>query len=231
MAPKDSLLYHTMQDQQKFGLKWWTTMSALEDTTMTSLKNQFIDLCQVYNSCHSKTSFVETTKSSFGMQLYIQVVDDFSSRRTWSKLRGSASCLAIETGRYKCPLITASERYCPMCQDIGILVVEDEQHFLADCPLLSHIRLLLKDVLPTISGYEISKLTDKKRLNRALDIISKMYYRRALTKKTTEAVELMAIDTLLNIVEYGDQHHPTYHDPFTPTETSYPVSMLHFSNN
>jgi len=224
MAPQGTLLYHTMQEQQRLGLKWWSTMSALENTNVTSLKQKFTDMCLLYNSCHSKTSFVETTKSSFGMQLYIQIVDDFSSRRTWSKLRGSASCLAIETGRYKQPFVKAEERYCTMCRDTEILVVEDEQHFLANCPLLEHIRVLLKDTVPTINGYEITRLKDKKKLNIALGIISKMYYRRSLTEKTTEAVELMAIDALLNTDK--QQHPADFYLPVPPESPDYPVSMI-----
>ena len=82
----------------------------------------------------------------------------------------------------------------------------------------------MKDTVPTINGYEITRLKDKKELNIALGIISKMYHRRALTEKTTEAVELMAIDALLNTDK--QQHPADFYSPVPPESPDYPVSMI-----
>ena len=108
-------------------MKWWVTMTRLEDTmpavSTQELKKQFMDMYDIYNPYHSKTQFLSHTKTKFGMQTYLQIVDNFNSRKTWAKLRGSASCLAIETGRHKQPPIEASKRHCPLavrCQDIGL---------------------------------------------------------------------------------------------------------------
>ena len=54
---------------------------------------QFMGLCDTYKLCYSKSQFLASSKTKFGMQRYVQLVDSFQSSRTWAKLRGSASCL------------------------------------------------------------------------------------------------------------------------------------------
>ena len=175
-------------------------MSGLENASIQELKKQFMDLCDTYKLCHSKTKFLAASKTMFGMQTYIQVVDSFQSRRTWAKLRGSASCLAIETGRYQQPPIEPDKRYCPLCQDMDVHEVEDEQHFLERCPVLQEARQPLIDVLQSqkIDGQIISSTTDKKKLNIMLNTIHQMYNTRAKSKETQQTVESMAVDFLLN---------------------------------
>ena len=150
-------------------------MSGVENSSIQELKKQFMGLCDTYKLCHSKTQFLASSNTKFGMQRYIQVVDSFQSRRTWAKLRGSASCLAIETGRYQQPPIEPDKRYCncPLCQDMGLLEVEDEQHFLGRCPVLQEARQPMIELLQgqTINGETISNTTDKGKLNTMLNTI------------------------------------------------------------
>ena len=223
MAPKGSLLYHTVKEQKECKMKWWVTMTRLEDTSIQELKKQFMDMYEIYNPCHSKTQFLSHTKTKFGMQTYLQIVDNFNSRKTWAKLRGSASCLAIETGRYKQPPIEASKKHCPLCQDIGLLDVEDELHFLSRCPLLQQTRKPLLAILPDIDGKAISKITDRTKLCTILGTIHKMYTLRAHTKpkQTNLTLEQMAIDFVLN----------TWDHQIASPDPDYPVSMLHFPSN
>ena len=195
-------------------------MTLLEDISIKDLKKQFMDMYDIYNPCHSKTQFLAHTKTKFGMQKYLQIVDNYPSRKTWAKLRGSASCLAIETGRYKQPPIEASRRHCPLCHDIGLLDVEDEQHFLSRCPLLQQTRKVLSDVLPDINGETISATTEKNKLSTILSTSHKMYTLRAHTKpnQTNHTMEQMAIDFVLNTWGYKS----------ASSEPDYPASMLHF---
>ena len=220
VAPKGSLLYHTVKEQKQCKMKWWMTMTLLEDISIKDLKKQFMDMYDIYNPCHSKTQFLAHTKTKFGMQKYLQIVDNYPSRKTWAKLRGSASCLAIETGRYKQPPIEASQRHCPLCHDIGLLDVEDEQHFLSRCPLLQQTRKVLSDVLPDINGETISATTEKNKLSTILSTIHKIYTLRAHTKpnQTNHTMEQMAIDFVLNTWGYKS----------ASSEPDYPASMLHF---
>ena len=48
-----------------------------------------------------------------------------------TKLRISAHQLYVETGRYCNPVIPRENKFCFHCKNI----VEDEKHFLLDCPL------------------------------------------------------------------------------------------------
>ena len=59
-------------------MKWWVTMTRLEDTSIQELKKQFMDMYEIYNPCHSKTQFLSHTKTKFGMQTYLQIVHNFN---------------------------------------------------------------------------------------------------------------------------------------------------------
>ena len=85
---------------------------------------------------------------------------------------------------------------------MGLLEVEDEQHFLGRCPVLQEARQPMMELLQgqKINGETISNTTDKGKLNTLLNTINRMYITRAISKETqlTEAVESMAVDFLLN---------------------------------
>ena len=42
MAPEGSLLYHTVKEQKQCKMKWWVTMTLLEDISIQDLKKQFM---------------------------------------------------------------------------------------------------------------------------------------------------------------------------------------------
>ena len=50
------------------------------------------------------------------------------------KLRVSNHDLMIERGRYHKPKVPREQRLCFFCRDIGNKQVEDEMHFLCECP-------------------------------------------------------------------------------------------------
>ena len=70
-------------------------------------------------------------------------------RQTMALFRSGALPIAIETGRYSRPPTAVYDRLCDLC-DMG--VVENEKHFLLDCPLYSDLRYDLY--------YECSKYID-----------------------------------------------------------------------
>ena len=72
---------------------------------------------------------------------YLQI-NNFKIRQSICKIRVSASAhpLNIETGRYK--NIIRSERKCTNCSEGDI---EDEKHFVVDCPLYENIRVKFFD--------------------------------------------------------------------------------------
>ena len=59
-------------------------------------------------------------------------MQDFKKRQSICKLRISAHSLKIETNRYSKKHIERSERLCSNC---SLGKVEDELHFLLECPL------------------------------------------------------------------------------------------------
>ena len=73
-----------------------------------------------------------TFKLNYKFESYLDILSDYSIRSNFAKLRLSAHNLHIETGRYA--NTPRSERVCALCKSNGILVVEDEVHFLLTCP-------------------------------------------------------------------------------------------------
>lgn len=70
-------------------------------------------------------------KDCFKGEFYL-LSQDFAARRILTKLRSSAHKLEIEVGRHRKPIrVEASQRFCRNCDAEE---VEDEYHFLMDCP-------------------------------------------------------------------------------------------------
>ena len=59
-------------------------------------------------------------------------------RNKLTKIRISAHSLAIKTGRYTKPVTPSDQRTCKYCKHLH--VVEDEIHFLFQCPQYNSIR-------------------------------------------------------------------------------------------
>jgi hypothetical protein len=76
-----------------------------------------------------------------------------------AKLRISAHDLEIERGRYFTPSIPANMRFCKICKDI----VENEIHFVTECPLYNELR---KEILDKCikADLHIGDLTDNNDL-------------------------------------------------------------------
>ena len=75
----------------------------------------------------------------FGKEKYLQI-NNFKIRQSICKIRVSAHSLNIETDRYK--NIIRSEIKCTNCSKGDI---EDEKHFIVDCPLYENIRVKFFD--------------------------------------------------------------------------------------
>jgi hypothetical protein len=63
-----------------------------------------------------------------------------SVRQTMALFKTGALPLAVETGRYSRPQVHLNDRLCKLCDNS---VVDDEQHFMMNCPLYSDIRFEL----------------------------------------------------------------------------------------
>eukprot|EP00116_Pleurobrachia_bachei_P000592 sb/3460854/ len=81
-----------------------------------------------------------------GLPPYALLVSNYEHRSAMAKLRMSAHCLLIETGRHQ--NIPRESRHCPSCKlTMGEEIVETESHALDDCDLYNPERQkLLEDI-------------------------------------------------------------------------------------
>ena len=82
-----------------------------------------------------KLSFYKTIKNNYSPSTYLDLTRKDPLRKTLVKLRISCHKLRIETGRYD--NIPRNERICNFC---NCNKIEDETHFLLDCPAYSQVR-------------------------------------------------------------------------------------------
>ena len=101
------------------------------------------------NKLKSYASF----KTTFSMENYVSSLP-LSKRRSFTKLRASSQCLAIETGRYTRPITPRSQRFCNHCTQN---VLGDEMHFILSCSKFGVQRKPLFDDLEVFGNIRICK--------------------------------------------------------------------------
>ena len=102
---------------------------------MELMKKKYISYCRQILQHSQKLSFYYTVKQHYSPSTYLDLSRRNHSRKALVKLRISSHKLRIETGRYD--KIPREERLCNLCNSNKI---EDETHFLLDCPRYSLIR-------------------------------------------------------------------------------------------
>ena len=95
------------------------------------MKKKYISYWHQTLQHSQKLSFYYTIKKTFGLSAYLDLTRKNASRKALVKLRISSHKLLIETGRYD--NIPRNERACNVCNR---KTIEDEIHFLLDCPSL-----------------------------------------------------------------------------------------------
>ena len=73
-------------------------------------------------------------KTELKMETYLQHNEDPRGRMLMTRLRVGNSSLMINAGRWQVHRPPRDQRFCTMCQLRCNAVVEDEKHFLMDCP-------------------------------------------------------------------------------------------------
>ena len=101
-------------------------------------------------------------KTTFKFESYLDILSDFSLRSNFAKLRLSAHNLQIESGRYGIKNTPAAERYCLYCKINDDYVVEDEVHFLVNCPLYREDREKMLEAI--YSRFPSTKLLNEQSL-------------------------------------------------------------------
>ena len=100
----------------------------------------------------SKLRTYNLFKKELGFEPYITCIKNVNHRKALSKFRLSNHQLMIEVGRHK--KIPKLQRFCPFCPSP---VIEDEIHFLINCPLYDPLRRDIYDIClelkPTLPFY------------------------------------------------------------------------------
>ena len=99
------------------------------------MKKKYISYWNQTLQHSQKLSFYYTFKKNYSLSAYLDLTKKNPSRKSLVKLRISSHKLRIETGRYD--KIPRDERLCSLC---NCNKIEDETHFLLDCPSYSSIR-------------------------------------------------------------------------------------------
>lgn len=97
----------------------------------------------------SKMKTYSILKDNFSPEGYLTSVQNISDRTTLKRLRLSNHYLMIEKGRHQ-NIIRVTDRTCPFCPN----KVENEFHFLLECPTYKNLREdLLKNIKASLVGF------------------------------------------------------------------------------
>jgi len=170
----ESLATCALHEQKLLNLSWNQAVSAISSTDERSvLRNTPPNskLCRLhmlawfnkqwnYNRVNNKKlTFYNSIKNSYSEEPYLSLTN-FEDRKHLARLRTSSHTLRVELGRYssqKRPT-TLVDKCCRFCCDTGVLellfelpcvpelIIEDETHFLIDCPTMNSVRQRFKDV-------------------------------------------------------------------------------------
>ena len=80
-------------------------------------------------------------------QKYIFVLTSSKKKINITKIRTNSHELHSETSRWAVPKTPWVERMCHLCENMNI---EDENHFLLECPMYTHIRCQFHNLYCTI---------------------------------------------------------------------------------
>ena len=85
----------------------------------------------------TKLEFFRSQNATHSQAKYLFSVRQFKIRQAATKLHISNHSLMIEIGRYQMPKIPKDRRLCPLCDQSK---VEDENHFIFECPTYEILR-------------------------------------------------------------------------------------------
>ena len=116
------------------------------------------DAFQTINDPDSKLRTYALFKTDTGREKYLDEIKNIAIRQSLTKFRLSNNLLNIEKMRHTTPKTPKEERFCPFCPS----VVEDEVHFLLECPVYSHPRMEMIKKVVTKNPYFIHKSIKQK---------------------------------------------------------------------
>ena len=99
-------------------------------------------------------------KEHFVFEQYLNIIENFDKRKSFTKFRISAHRLKIESGRFSKPPFPVENRFCDQC----LSEIEDEFHFLIKCSKYNSPRNNLFSIVQMICRIFCS-LKDKVKFN------------------------------------------------------------------
>ena len=126
----------------------------------------------------SKLSFYGQYKPNHGLENYVVLVNNRRHKSALTKLRCSAHRLKIEIGRYSRIYNDDNKRYeqlprekrtCDTCKN----EVEDELHFLLECPLNEEIRHNFLQKIDEITTEDFQSWSDKDKIKYLFETTDK----------------------------------------------------------
>ena len=133
---------------------------AMVKSYVSSMKQEYISHWQNTVQHSQKLEFYRSLKTDHTTSSYLDLIRGTAGRRALIKLRISNHKLMIGIGRYN--QTTKDNRYCPFC---GSNLIEDEVHFLFQCPTHSMIRNIfyhkVKTLIPNITQLPIDGLINE----------------------------------------------------------------------
>ena len=107
----------------------------------------------------SKLRILSLLKQNPGKETYLTEINNPNHRCAMAQLRLSSHTLEIERGRYN--NTPPEKRFCTYCKDMmGREVVENEEHFVFDCPLSEELR---ENLISNLVAHK-THLSDEKKL-------------------------------------------------------------------
>ena len=97
----------------------------------------------------TKLDFYRKLKYEHKAEGYLDIIPKINGKRDYTKFRTSNHKLAIETLRYKRPVVPREQRLWEFCNQNEI---EDEYHMIFSCKIYADLRVTFLDKLRTILG-------------------------------------------------------------------------------
>ena len=131
----------TLLSQFGFNHVWLNPYSVDPNIFISAFKQRLIDnFIQTWKSdilTNRKLFLYNNFKCEFEYESYLDIVRDKPLRQLLTKLRLSSHTLRIETARYGRNRIDRAERLCLYCDQRQL---DDEFHFICQCPVMQDIR-------------------------------------------------------------------------------------------
>ena len=129
--------FYIWNNQRHFSVSDYKFLSQKVCYLKQNLKDQFILKSSQKMQTESKLMYFKNSKQTLSLSNYLTKISNRNSRTLLSKLRLGVLPLEIEKGRHH--NLSRNERICQFCQTNS---VEDELHFLFDCPAFDTSRAI-----------------------------------------------------------------------------------------